>query len=291
MRKINKPLVNIVSLLVMYCSCTCFAAAADRFAAISIQTIPVAEGIYMLLGSGGNIGVSVGDDGVLIVDDQFAPLSKKIRAAITALNSSKPAFILNTHFHGDHVGGNVNFGADGLIIAHENVRVRMIGGESPIVALPIVTYGDSVSVYFNGEEIKLKHMPSGHTDGDSIVHFTGANVVHMGDHMFNGRFPFIDLANGGSVQGYITNVGNVLGIIQADTKLIPGHGSLATKADLVDFHAMLTTTTALVKKAMAAGQSLEQIKAQGLGSKWQTWGSGFINEDRWIETIHASSAK
>tara|TARA_B100000315_G_scaffold203013_2_gene195917 strand:+ start:4712 stop:5596 length:885 start_codon:yes stop_codon:yes gene_type:complete len=286
---INTSLINIVSLLVL--TSTCFAAPSDRFAAVSIQTVPVAEGVYMLVGSGGNIGVSVGDDGVLIIDDQFAPLSEKIRAAIAALNSAKPAFVLNTHFHGDHVGGNVNFGADGTIIAHENVRVRMVGGDSPKVALPVVTYDDSVSVYFNGEEIKITHMPSGHTDGDSIVHFTSANVVHMGDHMFNDGFPFVDLGSGGSVQGYITNVGGVLETIQADTQIIPGHGSLATKTDLVNFHAMLTATSAVVRKAMAAGKSLEQIKAQGLGSKWSTWGSGFINEARWIETIHTSYAR
>ncbi|HJN51852.1 MAG: MBL fold metallo-hydrolase [Pseudomonadales bacterium] len=167
MRKIT--LINIVSLLVLYSAGTSLAAPADRFAAVSIQTIPVAEGVYMLVGSGGNIGVSVGDDGVLIIDSQYAPLSKKIRAAVAALNSSKPAFILNTHFHGDHVGGNVNFGADGLIIAHENVRGRMVGGESAKVALPIVTYGDSISVYFNGEEIRLKHMPTGTALSNSPV--------------------------------------------------------------------------------------------------------------------------
>jgi len=291
MRKINKPLFNLVSLLVLCCTFKCFAAAEDRFAAVSIQTIPVAQGVYMLVGSGGNIGASVGEDGVLIIDDQFAPLSEKISTALADLNGSKPAFILNTHFHGDHVGGNVNFGKDGLVIAHENVRVRMISGESPKVALPIVTYDDSITVYFNGEVIKLMHMAAGHTDGDSIVFFTTANVVHVADHMFNGGFPFVDLASGGSVQGYIDNVAKILAMIQADTKIIPGHGSLATKTDLEDFHSMLTTTVALVNKAMAAGKSLEVIKAQGLDSKWETWGSGFINEGTWIETIHTSYSK
>lgn len=291
MKKINEPLFNIVSLLVLCCTYDCFAAAEDRFAAVSIQTVPVTEGIYMLIGSGGNIGVSAGEDGVLIIDDQYAPLSKKISAAIAAFSSSKPAFVLNTHVHGDHVGGNINFGTDGLIIAHENVRVRMITGESPKVALPIVTYEDSVTVHFNGDEIKVIHMPSGHTDGDSIVYFTAANVVHMGDHMFNGGFPFVDLSNGGSVQGYINNVVSILAMIKADTRIIPGHGSLATKTDLEDFHTMLTTTSTLVNKAMQAGKSLEEIKAQGLGPKWEIWGSGFINEARWIETIYASFSK
>jgi glyoxylase-like metal-dependent hydrolase (beta-lactamase superfamily II) len=271
-----------------------FSGLAQRdFSKVEIKAIPVAKNIYMLEGSGGNIGVSVGADGILIVDDQFAPLAEKIEAALQKLNPGKLKFVLNTHFHGDHTGGNAHFGAkDATIIAHSNVRVRLAGdSKNQKEALPVITFDQSASVHFNGEEIKLLHHGRGHTDGDSIIHFTGANVIHMGDQFFNGGFPFIDLNSGGSVQGYIKTVVTVLEKIPADAKVIPGHGPLASVDDLRKFHSMLTETTSLVKKAVAEGKTLDQIKSAGVPDRWKDWGSGFINTARWLETLYTDATK
>ena len=257
----------------------------DPFANVTIQTVPVAGNISMLIGQGGNIGVSAGEDGVLIIDDQFAPLADRIRAALEALGSDTPKFVLNTHFHGDHVGGNVEFGAGGVIVAHENVRLRMIDGDSPPVALPVVTFNDNVTIHFNGENITLIHMPAGHTDTDSVVLFEDANVIHMGDHFFNGGFPFVDIASGGSVQGYLSNLEKVLSWIDDDTQVIPGHGPLATKADLLGFYDMIKDTSTAIRVSRSLQMSAEEIVAEGLGPEYESWGQGFINEQRWIETV------
>src|SRR5437879_1828039 len=197
--------------------------AQQDFSTVEVKSIHVAGNIYMLTGSGGNIGVSVGPDGILIVDDQFAPLAEKIEAALKELNPGpgKLKFVLNTHYHGDHTGGNAHFGRQASIIAHSNVRKRLGGkpGDSK-PALPVITFDDSLSVHFNGEEIKLVHVPPAHTDSDSIVYFTGANVIHFGDTFFSGRFPNIDLAGGGDVRGYIRNVEDAIKKVPADAKLI-----------------------------------------------------------------------
>ena len=263
------------------------------FSKVEIKVIPVAKNIYMLEGSGGNIGVSIGSDGNLIVDDQFAPLAGKIDAAIQKLNPGKLKFVLNTHHHGDHTGGNAAFGSkEATIIAQSNVRKRLSSeADSKKEALPVITFDESASVHFNGEEIKLLHHGPGHTDGDSIIHFTGASVVHMGDQFFNGGFPFVDLTSGVTVDGYIKTVAAVLEKIPADAKVIPGHGQLATVEDLKGFHAMLVESSGLVKKAIAEGKSPEQIKAAGLPEKWKSFGTGFINEGRWIETIYNDAKK
>ena len=257
----------------------------DPFANVTIQTLPVAGNISMLIGQGGNIGVSAGEDGVLIIDDQFAPLAGRIKAALQELGSDTPKFVLNTHFHGDHVGGNAEFGADGVIVAHENVRLRMVDGESPPLALPAVTFNDNVTVHFNGENITLIHMPAGHTDTDSVVLFEDANVIHMGDHFFNGGFPFVDIASGGSVQGYISNLEKVLSWIDNDTQVIPGHGPLATREDLLSFYNMIKDTSTAVRVSRSMQQSAEEIVAEGLGPEYESWGQGFINEQRWVETV------
>ncbi|HEY7214725.1 MAG TPA: MBL fold metallo-hydrolase [Thermoanaerobaculia bacterium] len=272
------------------------AAQQQDFSKVEMKAIPVVGGIYMLQGSGGNIGVSAGSDGILIVDDQYAPLAEKIRAALKSLNPGKLKFVLNTHWHGDHTGSNAVFGPEAPIIAQENVRKRLstpqhIRGNdvapSPAEALPVITFADAVSVYFNGEEIKVIHYPHGHTDGDSVIFFTKSNVVHMGDDFFAGRFPFVDLESGGSVQGLIDNVGKIIAQIPADAKVIPGHGPLSTVEDLKAFHHMLTETTGVVRKGMAAGKSLEQLQTDGLPEEWKSWGSGFIDTKAWIATIHA----
>ena len=260
----------------------------DRFANVTIQTIPVVGNISMLVGQGGNIGVSAGSDGILIIDDQFAPLAGRIKAAIMELGSDTPKFLLNTHFHGDHTGGNADFGADSVIVAHENVRLRMVAGDQPAVALPVVTYEDDVSIHFNGESITLIHMPRGHTDTDSVVYFEDSNVIHMGDHFFNGGFPFVDLVNGGTVQGYLTNLEKVLSWIGDDTSVIPGHGSLASKSDLMNFYNVVRDTSVEIRIKKSQRMSVEDIVGEGLGPDYESWGQGFIDEEAWIQTVFNS---
>lgn len=260
----------------------------DRFASVTIETVPVTGNISMLIGSGGNIGVSTGTDGLLIIDDQYAPLAAKIRAALSQLGSDTPKFLLNTHFHGDHTGGNADFGDASIIIAHENVRGRLVAGDSPSTALPVITFDDDVTVHFNGENITLIHMPRGHTDTDSVVMFEDSNVIHMGDHFFNGGFPFVDLASGGTVQGYISNLEKALSWIDADTSVIPGHGPLGTKADLLAFYNVLKDTSTTIRVMKSQRKSVEEAVAEGLSDEYESWGQGFINEQRWIETVYAS---
>ena len=257
------------------------------FSKVEIKATHVAGNIYMLTGSGGNIGVSVGPDGILIVDDQFAPLAPKIEAALKQLNPGKLKFVLNTHYHGDHTGGNAHFGQQAHIIAHKNVRQRLGGkpGDSK-PELPIITFDDSLSVWFNGEEIKLVHVPPAHTDSDSIIYFTGANVIHFGDTFFSGRFPNIDLGGGGDVRGYIRNVEDALKKVPADAKLIPGHGPLSTVKELKEFHEMLAETSGIVEKAIAAGKTLEQVKADGLPDKWKSWAVPTLTTSRWLEILY-----
>ena len=269
------------------------------FSKVEIKATKVAGNVYMLQGSGGNIGVSVGDDGLLIVDDQFAPLADKIRAALKGLADKKLRFILNTHWHGDHTGGNVAFGPEATIIAHDNVRKRLATEQkstvfnnttpaSPKEALPVITFNDSLSVHFNGEDIRAIHFPHGHTDGDSVIFFSASNVVHLGDDFFAGRFPFVDLESGGSVEGLVKNIGELIGKIPADAKLIPGHGPISTLDDLKSYHRMLQQTTEIVRGKIAGGKTLDQIKTEGLPAEWAPWGAGFIKTDRWVETIYKS---
>jgi glyoxylase-like metal-dependent hydrolase (beta-lactamase superfamily II) len=273
------------------------------FSKVEVKATKVAGNVYMLEGSGGNIGVSVGSDGILIVDDQFAPLADKIRAALKTLGQGKLRFILNTHWHGDHTGGNVAFGPEAPIIAHDNVRTRLSTDQkseffkrttpaSPKEALPVITFDQALSVYFNGEEIRAIHFPHGHTDGDSVIFFTTSNVVHLGDDFFSGRFPFVDLDSGGSVDGLIKNIAELIGKIPPGAKLIPGHGPLSTIEDLKTYHRMLVETSGIVREKIAAGKTLAQIKSEGLPAEWKPWGTGFITTDLWLELVYRSlSAK
>ena len=269
------------------------------FSNVDITTTQVSGNIYMLHAnwSTGNIAASIGEDGILIVDDQFAPLAEKIDAALTAVQPGPLKFILNTHWHGDHTGGNVEFGPKAPIIAHTNVRKRLMTGQqvfqntipaAPKAAWPVVTFDTSISIHFNGEEIKVIHFPHGHTDGDSIIFFTTANVIHMGDHFFVGRFPFVDLDNGGTVQGYTQNVKSVIDQAAAETKIIPGHGSLATLDDLKTAHRMLVETTQSVQQAISEGKSLDDIKAAGVPEEWQSWGGESISTDLWLTLVYQS---
>jgi glyoxylase-like metal-dependent hydrolase (beta-lactamase superfamily II) len=269
------------------------------FSKVEIKATKVAGNVYMLQGAGGNIGVSVGDDGLLIVDDQFAPLADKIRAALKGLADKKLRFILNTHWHGDHTGGNVAFGPEATIIAHDNVRKRLATEQkstvfnsttppSPKEALPVITFNDSLSVHFNGEDIRAIHFPHGHTDGDSVIFFSTSNVVHLGDDFFAGRFPFVDLESGGSVEGLVKNIGELIAKIPPTAKLIPGHGPISTLDDLKSYHRMLQQTSEIVRQKIAAGKTLDQVKSEGLPAEWEPWGTGFIKTDRWVETIYKS---
>jgi len=264
-----------------------------------MKATKVAGNVWMLEGAGGNIGVSVGDDGLLIVDDQFAPLADKIRAALKGIADKKLHFILNTHWHGDHTGGNVAFGPEATIIAHDNVRKRLSTEQksavfnsttppSPKEALPVITFDQTLTVHFNGEDIRAIHYPHGHTDGDSVIFFSASNVIHLGDDFFAGRFPFVDLESGGSVEGLIKNIGELITKIPNDAKLIPGHGPISTLDDLKSYHRMLQQTTEIVRGKIKAGKTLDQIKSEGLPAEWAPWGTGFIKTDRWVETIYRS---
>lgn len=269
---------------------------------ITVKTQKITDRVYMLQGRGGNVGVSAGADGILIVDDDYAQVSPKIAEALKALGTDAPRFIFNTHWHGDHTEGNKFFGGKGsLILAHTNVRKRLavdatIFGEKfqayPKSALPVFTYDQSMSVHFNDEEIRAVHYPNGHTDGDSIIFFTKANVVHLGDDFFAGRFPFVDLDSGGSVAGLTKNIADIIAKLPADVKIIPGHGALSTRQDLRVYYQMLIETTDIVQRGMTGGKTLEGLKKDGLSEKYKSWGTGFIKTDFWIETIYKSlSAK
>ncbi|HYE12865.1 MAG TPA: MBL fold metallo-hydrolase [Pyrinomonadaceae bacterium] len=273
--------------------------AQDDLSKVEIKTTKVAGSVYMLEGAGGNIGVTAGPDGVLIVDDQFAPLAEKIRAAIRPLGTGRLRFVLNTHWHGDHTGSNAALSGEATILAHANVRRRLMAGATifgqnippaPKEALPVITYDAGAQIHFNGEEIRVVHFPAGHTDGDSVIFFTGSNVIHMGDDFFTARFPFVDITSGGSVEGLMRNVSEIIAKAPADVKIIPGHGPLSTLDDLRAYHSMLRETTEHIRQRALAGKTLEQIKAEGLPGKWASWGTGFIKTDFWIETVYRSLA-
>lgn len=278
------------------------ALAAQDMSDVEIQTQQVADGVYMLLGRGGNIGVSVGEDGVFVIDDQFAPLTDKILEAIAAITDQPVRFVFNTHWHGDHTGGNENMGEAGaLIVAHANVRSRMsveqvlerIGRPatttpaSPDGALPVITFTEDVSFYLNGDRLHAFHVSNAHTDGDAIVHLEGANVVHMGDTFFRDRFPFIDTASGGSIDGLIDAVGAALGVMDAETRIIPGHGQLSSREDLRSYRDALVAMRGAVAAMAHDGMSLEQIQsARPIQAQAQAWGQDRGAEDSFVATLH-----
>lgn len=247
-------------------------AQAQNFDDVVIRTEQVRDNIYVLYGAGGNIGVSVGEDGVFIVDDQFAPLTDKIKAALAELSDQPVRFAINTHFHGDHTGGNENFGQSGtVIVAHDNVRVRMSRETfikafnnrtpaSPKAALPVVTFNDMASLHLNGEEARLVHVENAHTDGDSHVFFKRSNVLHMGDTFFNGRFPFIDVDNGGSIDGMIASAEAALAAADAETRIIPGHGPVTGREGLERYLEVLKGSRSIIADLKTDGQSLEDIQ-------------------------------
>ena len=264
---------------------------------VTVKVTKVSGNVYMLQGRGGNIGVINGSDGLLMIDDDFKAVSEKLRDALKGLGSATPKYILNTHWHSDHTQGNYFFGKDSVIVAHANVRKRLLDppiifGEKtpayPLFAVPSITYSETLSLHFDGEEIKVVHYPTGHTDGDSVVFFKNANVVHLGDDFFVGRFPFVDLDSGGSVAGLINNVASLIKTIPPDAKLIPGHGPLATMDDLKAFHAMLVETSKVVTDAMKAKKTLDDIKKAGFPTKYKDFGTGFIKTDMWFDILYRS---
>jgi cyclase len=282
------------------------AAAQDQdFSKVQIKVTKVSGNIYMLEGAGGNIAASVGEDGIVIVDDQYAPLADKIAAALKGIGvTDKPVrFVINTHYHGDHTGGNAPFASGGsTVIAQDNVRKRLeTGGKAgvgsmtmeqkpaPKGGLPIITFEEDVTVHLNGEDIRALHFPAGHTDGDAIVFFPKANVVHMGDDFVRYGYPFIDIISGGSVQGIVAACDKVVATVPADAKVIPGHGQLSTISDVKDYSTMLKETTAAVQAAMKQGKTVDQMKKDKILAQWDTKYSGkFVNSDLFIETIYDS---
>jgi cyclase len=276
------------------------------FDKIEIKASQVSGNIYMLQGEGGNIAASVGEDGIVLVDDEFAPLAQKIGATLKELGiTDKPVrFIINTHYHFDHTGGNLPFATGGAtLIAHDNVRTRLAtGGPSGTGAtvhidnkpadpgaLPVITFDHDVSVHLNGEDIRALHYPAGHTDGDAIIFFPRANVVHMGDDFVRYGFPFIDVVAGGSVQGMIKACDDVIKKLPADVKVIPGHGDLSNLTEVRDYVQMLRQTSAAVSAGLKAGKTLAQMQKEHVLAKWSKKYSGeFITADVFIETLYNS---
>lgn len=278
--------------------------AAQNWDSVQVHAVPVARSIYMLTGSGGNIGLSAGTDGAFLVDDQYAPLTDKIVATIRSVTDEPVHFVVNTHWHGDHTGGNENLGATGaLIVAHENVRQRMSTEQfieafnartppSPAAALPVITFTESVTFHWNGDEIHVFHVHPAHTDGDAIIHFRRANVIHMGDTFFNGIYPFIDVSSGGNIHGMIAAADQALGLAGPDTRIIPGHGPLATTQDLTAYRDMLVDVRNRVAALIADGKTRDEaVASKSLTHLDAKWGGGFMQPDVFVGIVYDSMTR
>lgn len=276
------------------------ASAQNDMTAVQIKIEQVAPGVAVLFGAGGNIGLSYGEDSNILVDDQFAPLTDKIAAAVATLDPDPVRFVINTHWHFDHTGGNENFGRRGaVIVAHDNVRHRMSSDQflaaldtkvpaSPKAALPVVTFSSGVNLHLNGDALHVVHVANAHTDGDALVHWQKANVLHMGDTFFHREsFPFIDLSSGGSIDGLIAAVGQALAMTNDQTRIIPGHGPVASRAELSAYRDMLVDIRTRVASGIAAGQNLEQIKAAAQASRYGM-PNGFIKPDQFVQAVYES---
>jgi cyclase len=292
--------VRIVLIAVMM---TALAIAQDHdFSKVQIKVTKVAGNVYMLEGAGGNIGASVGEDGIVVADDQYAPLADKIQAALKGITALPVRFIINTHYHEDHTGGNAYFQKQAPIIAHDNVRKRLESGgvagnggsvhfdakPAPKEALPIITFDHDVTVHLNGEDIRALYFPAGHTDGDSVIFFPKSNVVHMGDDFVTYGFPFIDVDSGGSIDGMIDGVEKVIAQVPADVKIIPGHGPISSVSDVRAYLDMLKGTREVVAKAIQEGKTLDQMKQAKLLDPWKKYSGDMINADAFLETIYNS---
>jgi cyclase len=266
---------------------------------VKVEANQLSDNIYMITGKGGNMGLLTGEEGSFLVDDQFAPLTEQIIEVVKSVGGDVPRFLINTHFHGDHSGGNENLGKAGtLIMAHHAVRERLVNGSyigafgmksgpADKAALPTVTYSENMHVHINDETIRIIHVPSAHTDGDSFVVFEDANIVHAGDIFFNGFFPFIDGANGGSVRGVIAGADLMLALTDADSKIIPGHGPLASREDLQGYRDMLATAYERLLKLKNQGMSVEDAVAEApLKDLEADWGNGIFTADKWIGIVY-----
>lgn len=270
------------------------------FSKVQMKVIKVAGNVYMLQGAGGNIGVSVGEDGIVLVDDQYAPMAPKIKEALKAITDKPVKYVINTHYHGDHTGGNTVLGQGAPVIATENARKRMVSGTSvhgekvppsPKGALPVITFNDRATIHINGEDVRLMQVPNAHTDGDAVVEFTGSNVFHMGDVFFNGSFPFIDTENGGTLRGTIKVVEAVLAKMDKDAKVIPGHGPIAYKAVLEGYRDALKGTVAIMNEAIQKGKTLEQVKKEKTLVAWEHLSSDFVTLDAYEEMLYKELTK
>jgi len=289
-------------LLLLTLMATAFPCAAQtNFDTVQVRTIPITTNVYMLQGAGGNIGVSVGSDAVFVIDDQFAPLTKKILAAIAELTPNPVRFVVNTHWHSDHTGGNENLGQAGAIIyAHENVRRRMTAGQfiealnsrvepAPPGALPVVTFNDAVTFHINGDSVTTVHVAPAHTDGDVIIHFTKANVIHMGDTFHNAGLPFVDLSSGGSIHGIIAAADKVLAMSNAQTRIIPGHGPLADRARLKLYRDMVVALRDRVRTLISTGKTADQVVELNIGAPYAKDFPG--GHERFVRLAHQELSK
>jgi cyclase len=279
-------------------------AAEPDFSKVEVVSEQVAPGVHVLRGRGGNIGVSAGEDGVFLVDDEYAPLTEKVKAALLAIDPRPVRFLLNTHWHYDHTGGNENLGKAGVVIvAQDNVRTRMSTDQlieafnekvpaSPPKALPVITFADAVTFHLNGEEIHVFHVAPAHTDGDSVVHFQKADVIHTGDLFFNGFYPFIDLSSGGSVSGMIAAADRILALAGEKTRIIPGHGPTGSRADLVAFRDMLKAIRDRVAPLVKAGKTLAEVNAAQPTKEFDAkWGGGFLKPEQFVGMVYGSLKK
>ena len=267
---------------------------------VEVKAVQITKQIYMITGKGGNIGLFIGKDGTFLIDDQFAPLTEKILEAVKSVGGESPKFLINTHYHGDHTGGNENLGKAGtLIFSHHNVRERLVTGSYiaafkvkrdalPKEGLPVVTFSEEVNFHLNGDRVFAIHVPHAHTDGDSFIYFKNANVIHAGDLFFNGLYPFIDVTHGGSLIGTIQGVDKVLALADDNTKIIAGHGPMGDKAQLTRYRQMLNTAYDRLRKLKAAGKTVQEaIAAKPMADLEETWGKGMFTGDRWIEIIYS----
>ena len=292
----NHPPRALLLLPAFLLAASAASAQAPDFSKVEIKTTKVAGNVYVLEGQGGNIAASVGEDGIALVDDEFAPLSEKIHAALAKLSPLPVRFLINTHWHGDHTGGNANFADTAAILAHENVRKRMAAGgktrfgEVPPAApkaLPVLTFDDSVTLHWNGEDVRVVHQRPGHTDGDSVVWFTKSNVVHLGDDYFSNSFPFFDNGSGGSIRGVIAVIDSVMPQLPKDVKVIPGHGPVTSAEEVRKWARTLEEIVDTVERAKRSGKTVAQMQQEKILAPWAPWGKGFVTADLFIQLVDA----
>lgn len=281
------------SLKLAFLGAAALAATAMPNVASAQEISAIKDGIHVIMGRGGNIGVSVGEDGVFMIDDQFAPATEAILGQVKTVTDQPVRFLVNTYFHRDYTGGNENLGNAGvLIFAHDNVRARLLAGDAPADALPVVTFNDTTTFHMHGQTVRVFHTANAHTDGDAMIHFQEADVIHMGDTFFNGFYPFIDSRSGGSIEGVFRSIDLVLELADAETVIIPGHGPIADRDDLIAYRDMLTKARDAISPLIADGKSVEEIVTAAPTKEFDAqWGGGFLNPERFLRVMHAALTK